>query len=116
MKHENRIITFYNPKQALQKDTAENVSKSPLKPKLLMDYLAKKSLIDHFEIVSDFKGFGEEDFLIAHTAEYVKAFFCGQKPLCESNCLEWTSQFADSVRLPMPHFTMPFVILLNIRI
>jgi acetoin utilization deacetylase AcuC-like enzyme len=39
-----------------------------------------------------------QDFLLAHTPEYVDAFFAGRRPLCEPNRLAWSPQFADSVR------------------
>lgn len=98
MNRHSRIKTFYTPKQVLQKDSQENYSKSPLKPKLLLEYLEKQNLSIHFEIISSFKGFTDEDFLIAHTKEYVQAFFKGNKPLCNSNGLHWSAQFADSIR------------------
>jgi acetoin utilization deacetylase AcuC-like enzyme len=46
----------------------------------------------------DWPPFQREDFLLAHTLEYVDAFFAGRRPLCESNELTWSEQFADSVR------------------
>ncbi len=94
---DNRIKTFYTSKQVLQKDNT-NFSKSPLKPKLLIEYLEKQNLSAHFDIISDFRRFSENDFLVAHTKEYVSAFFKGNKPLCESNSLRWSLQFADSIR------------------
>lgn len=98
MNRHNRIKTLYTPKQVLQKDSQENYSKSPLKPKLLLEYLEKQNLSTNVDIISSFKGFTEEDFLIAHTKEYVQAFFKGKKPLCNSNGLHWSAQFADSIR------------------
>lgn len=97
MRH-NRIKTFYSSKQVLQKDSSSNFSKSPLKPKLLLEYLEQKKISRHFEITSTFKKFSQKDFLIAHTKEYVRAFFKGTQPLCESNGLKWSPQFANSIR------------------
>ena len=48
-----KIKTFYNPKQVLQNDKTSNYSKSPLKPKLLLEYLGRTGLLDNFEIVSE---------------------------------------------------------------
>jgi acetoin utilization deacetylase AcuC-like enzyme len=52
----------------------------------------------HFVRHDDWPPFQREDFLLAHTPEYVDAFFAGRRPLCESNELTWSEQFADSVR------------------
>jgi acetoin utilization deacetylase AcuC-like enzyme len=96
--YNNKIKTFYNPKQVLEQDSKGNYSKSPLKPKLLLEYLEKNNFIHHFDITSKFKKFTNKEFLIAHTSEYVNAFFKGEQPLCESNSLRWSPQFADSIR------------------
>jgi acetoin utilization deacetylase AcuC-like enzyme len=92
------IHIFYRPEQVLTVDSAENFSKSPQKPRLLLEFLARHGLGGHFVRHDDWPPFQREDFLLAHTPEYVDAFFAGQRPLCESNELEWSPQFADSVR------------------
>ncbi len=91
------INTFYNSKQVLKKDSKSNVSKSPLKPKLLLDYLKRNDLIKHFEVTQKFNLFVADDFLIAHEEEYVHAMFKGIKPLCESSGLKWSRQFLESL-------------------
>ena len=48
----------------------------------------------------DWPPFQREDFLLAHTAEYVDAFFAGWRLLCESNELTWSEQFARAKALP----------------
>lgn len=92
-----KIKTFYNPKQVLEKDSYSNYSKSPLKPKLLIEYLAKRGLLENFDITKSFDRFGNSDFEIAHTKKYVKDFFKGG-PKASSNGLSWNPQFAESVR------------------
>lgn len=82
---------------ALNEFVEGNYSMSPNKPKLFMEYLKKKPLYNNIEIIDDYKPFGINDFLIAHTEQYVNAFFKGEKPLCESNGLKWSEQFAESV-------------------
>lgn len=73
-------------------------SRSPEKPLLLVNYLAEKKLLEkYFEIESNFPPFEREDFLIAHNAKYVDAFFAHKYPLCNSNGLEWSKEFATSV-------------------
>jgi len=97
MKRYHTIETFYNVKQVLQKDSKMNFSKSPLKPKLLLDYIRKHSLSEYFEIKSNFEPFQKADFPIAHNKFYVDAMFEGIKPLCESSGLKWSKQFLESL-------------------
>jgi acetoin utilization deacetylase AcuC-like enzyme len=92
------IHVFYRPEQVLAIDSAENFSKSPQKPRLLLEYLARHGLDRHFVRHDDWPPFQRQEFLLAHTPEYVDAFFAGRRPLCESNELAWSAQFADSVR------------------
>ena len=92
------IHVFYRPEQVLAVDSPENFSKSPQKPRLLLEFLSRLGLDRHFVRHVDWPPFQREDFLLAHTAEYVDAFFAGRRPLCESNELTWSQQFADSVR------------------
>jgi acetoin utilization deacetylase AcuC-like enzyme len=93
----NKIKVFYNPKQVLQAGTTDNFSKSPMKPKLLLEHLSKAGLLGNFDITSRFRPFNAYDFQIAHTTCYMRDFFKGGK-LCTSNGLDWTPQFAESVR------------------
>lgn len=97
MYRNSTIKTFYNTKQVLKKDSKNNVSKSPLKPKLLLEFLEKNNLLSYFEITNDFKPFVKDDFLIAHYRSYVDAMFEGIKPLCESSGLKWSKQFLESL-------------------
>lgn len=97
MERSKIIKNFYNPKQVLQVDSDKNVSKSPLKAKLLLEYLERNNLNQHFETVGDFAPFTREDFLIAHHESYVTAMFEGVKPLCESNQLKWSEQFLGTL-------------------
>ena len=92
------IHVFYRPEQVLAVDRPENFSKSPQKPRLLLEFLSRHGLDRHLVRHDDWPTFQREDFLLAHTPEYVDAFFAGQRPLCESNELAWSEQFADSVR------------------
>jgi acetoin utilization deacetylase AcuC-like enzyme len=93
----NTIKVHYTPKQVLAKDSGGNFSKSPLKPKRLLENFETEGLGEHFTIVEDFTPYTNKDFKIAHTKRYVNSFFSGQKG-CESNGLDWSTQFADSVR------------------
>lgn len=93
----NKIKVHYSPKQVLAKDSGGNFSKSPLKPKRLLKNFETEGLLPHFEIVEDFTPYTNKDFKIAHTKGYVNSFFSGQSG-CTSNGLDWSVQFAESVR------------------
>ncbi len=92
---ESKISTFYNQKMSL-KDGDMNYSKSPTKPRRMMEYLKNNNLSKYFDII-DFEPFTKNDFLIAHKEQYVEAFFDGKKPLCETSGLKWSPEFAETV-------------------
>lgn len=92
-----KIKVHYSPKQVLAKDSDGNFSKSPLKPKLLLENFVAEGLGDQFEIVEDFTPYSNKDFKLAHTKGYVNSFFSGQKE-STLNGLDWSVQFAESVR------------------
>src|ERR1700740_1017509 len=92
------IKTFYNHKQVMEYNSEKSFSKSPLKPKLLLQYLKRLGLMEHFfELHHTFRPFTKEDFLIAHTKKYVDAVFNGVKPLCSSNNLPWSKELVTSL-------------------
>jgi acetoin utilization deacetylase AcuC-like enzyme len=91
------IKTFYSDKQVLENGGSSNYSKSPKKPKLLLEYLKSRNLIENFELTDQFEPYADEDFEIAHDPSYVEEFFSG-KGRCSSNALSWSPQFAESVR------------------
>jgi acetoin utilization deacetylase AcuC-like enzyme len=93
----NKIKVFYNPKQVLALGSNRNFSKSPLKPKLLLEYMHEIGFGPYLEITKAFHPFGKPDFCIAHSQQYVKSFFAGTE-LSRTNGLNWSEQFADSVR------------------
>ena len=94
------IKVFYTEKQVNTNANIEAVSKSksPLKPVLLMKALDVLGYGKNLDIDPDFFPFKDEDFLLAHTKNYVEAFFNGVQPLCQSNFLPWSQELADSVR------------------
>ena len=71
------IKIFYNEKQVLENNASSNFSKSPLKPKLLIEYLRANNLLSNFSITKNFNIFGNADFKLAHTDNYVDGFFSG---------------------------------------
>lgn len=96
--YRHKIRLFYRPEMVLQEDAATNYSKSPLKPKLFVEFLRSRELFQYFDIISVWPPFAHSDFRIAHTKKYVEAFFKGIEPLASSNMLTWSRQLADSVR------------------
>jgi len=96
--HRPSIRLYYRSEMVLERDVDDNFSKSPLKPMLFVEFLERKQLLQHFELISDWPPFDREDFLVAHTETYVRDFFNGKEPLASSNGLAWSEQFADSVR------------------
>ena len=94
------IATFYRPEMVYSGGLTDE-SKSPQKPKLLLEYLEYKGLGKHFVRHGDFPNFSNEDFLIAHTRDYVEGFFAGRKPYCDCHGvlgIDWTPEFATTVR------------------
>ncbi len=95
----HKIKVFYTDKMVNTDPSIINgCSRSPLKPMLLMKALEGLGISKHLEIESDFAPFEKDDFKIAHTEEYVEAFFNGIEPLCSSNMLPWSKELAESVR------------------
>lgn len=92
----NKIKTFYNPLQACESHADKNYSKSPMKPKKLIQFLKDKQLMKYFDIHSAFPVLTKQDLLTAHTVEYVDNFLEG-KGNCESNGLKWSKEFSEAV-------------------
>ncbi|MDJ1482981.1 hypothetical protein QNI16_20935 [Cytophagaceae bacterium YF14B1] len=92
-----QLYTFYTPHMVLDKN-GKNVSRSPQKPKLLLNFLERHKLSSYINLQNNFPPFAQEDFYLAHTEHYVDSFFAGKKPLAISNNLDWSPQFAESIR------------------
>src|SRR6266403_415695 len=91
------ISTFYDERMVLMDENVPNISKSPLKPKKIIEYIHKNGLLEYFDI-KEFEPFEKEVFYTAHFEKYVDNFFNGIEPQASSNGLKWNAQFADSVR------------------
>jgi acetoin utilization deacetylase AcuC-like enzyme len=94
MQYLPNLFTFFREEQSIK--IPVGFSRSPNKPKLLLDWLKNKS-IHPVKLRQDWNPFGKDDFLIAHTEEYVDSFFEGGR-LAESNGLSWNPELARSVR------------------
>lgn len=94
----SKIKVFYTKKQVNTK-IDKSFSKSPLKPKLVIENIKSNDLINKFfEFNSEFKPFRKSDFKIAHTRNYVDKFFEGKHRLATSNSIPWSRDLAESVK------------------
>jgi acetoin utilization deacetylase AcuC-like enzyme len=89
------IKTFYTPKQVCL-NMKGSFSLSPLKPKLLIEKIKQKDYEKHFDITDDFEPIKKEDFLLAHTDEYVENVF-NKTGNYKSNSLPWSKELVDSL-------------------
>ncbi len=91
------LATFYRPEMC-PTDIEGGFSRSPLKPRLLIEHLGKRGLGKFFPIMGDWPPFEEDEFLVAHEERYVRDFFAGREPAASSSFFRWSREFADSVR------------------
>jgi acetoin utilization deacetylase AcuC-like enzyme len=94
--YKEKIKTFFKEEQV--PSIRVGFSRSPEKPRLLIKKINKNPNFSKHFVFKDFKPFDEKDFKIVHSEKYVNDFFNGVKPLCDSNGLNWTKEFADTVR------------------
>lgn len=92
-----RIVAYYTPKQVLQENIQLSTSKSPLKPKLVMSELMRVAN-KHVHIQPKFKPFTKEDFMIAHTEEWVNNVFHFNKPGQHlASSIPWSTELVTSL-------------------
>lgn len=95
----NKIRVFYTPKMVLLKNMGRSYSKSPCKPMLLMENFEKEGLLKHMDVDGTFRPFRREDFLVAHTPEYIDAVLTGNDiHLRSTNSVPWSPELAETVR------------------
>lgn len=92
-----RIRAFYTPKMSLDAGGVESYSQSPAKPKLFMEYLRQKDLLNYLDIQGDFPLLERKDFYVAHTREMVDNFFDKGKTSRILH-IKWTSEYAETVK------------------
>ena len=61
----SKIRTFYHPNMSMNPDNLIGYTHTPAKPRLIMEYLRKKGLLEYFLIDDKFPPFSKEDFYIA---------------------------------------------------
>lgn len=93
-----KITVFYDERMSPADLQGHNWCMSPKKPRLLMAYLRRMKLDQHFMREHQVKPFSNEEFYIAHTRNYVDGFFAGNKKYTRNNNLHWSPAFAESLR------------------
>lgn len=89
---------YYNPKQVCEKYIEKSVSKSPLKPKMVAEKIKETYPESSYEFISDFEPFDKNEFIKAHTEEYVDKVYNFNQPgekLCSS--LPWSEELVRSL-------------------
>jgi len=93
----SHIPAFYDPRMSLDQEKWQGYTQTPAKPKLMMEYLERKNLMEYFRTKDDWPPFDREDFYIAHTREMVDNFFDRGKTSRILN-MQWSPEYAESVR------------------
>jgi len=93
----SQIHTFYHPGMSMNPEDLTGYTLTPAKPKLFIDYLREKALLEYFLIDDSFSPFSKDDFYIAHTREMVDNFFDKGKT-SKILHIKWTPKYAESVR------------------
>jgi acetoin utilization deacetylase AcuC-like enzyme len=92
-----KIYTYYTPKQVcINKIKDLSFSKSPLKPKLLMERIDTLGFSEMLDKKSDFKPFEKESFFLAHSKQYVENVF-NKTGNYKSNDLPWSKNLVNSL-------------------
>lgn len=94
--YQKNIKTFFKDEQV--PPLRVGYSRSPEKPKLIIQKIMNNPNLSNFFEFCDFKPFNKKDFKLVHHAKYVDDFFNGVKPLCDSNGLNWNKEFANTIR------------------
>lgn len=93
----SRLRTFYHPKMSVNPDNLTGYTLTPAKPRLMIEYLERKGLMEYFLLDDDFTPMPREDFYIAHTKEMVDNFFDKGKT-SKILHIKWTPEYAESVK------------------
>ncbi len=92
-----KIKTFYTDKQVCFDSIRESsFSQSPLKPYLLMEKIKNGPYAEMLDITDNFEPIKKEDYLYAHTKEYVDNVY-NKTGNYRSNGLPWSQNLVDSL-------------------
>lgn len=92
----NKFVTFYNPKQVLLDNIEISKSKSPLKPKLVVEELQR--VMGSEIVIQDYEPYDYEDFLHAHTEQHVSYVYDFNQPgaLLDSD-IPWSKNLVEAL-------------------
>lgn len=93
-----QLDVLYRPEVSFEGNDENHASRTPTKARRFLEHVADQKLSDYLNILREFGPLANSEFLRAHTREYVEAFFRGEEPHASSNGLEWSPEFAESVR------------------
>ena len=94
---DQKIKTFYTDKQVCFDSIREkSYSQSPLKPALLINKILNGKYRDMIDIVDNFLPVTKQDYLIAHSEEYINCVF-NKIGNYNSNGLPWSQNLVDSL-------------------
>lgn len=94
----SKLRSFYHEQMSPANLRGHNRCMSPRKPRLLWAYLRRMQLDQYFLRHQEFQPFSRDTFYLAHTRSYVDGFFAGEKKHTRGNNLQWSPDFAESVR------------------
>ncbi len=88
---------YYNPIQVCEKHIEKSFSKSPLKPKLVLEGLKSKLKEDQYEVV-DYTPYSKEDFKLAHYDAHINGVYeFNQEGELMENDLPWSKELVSSL-------------------
>jgi len=92
----DNFVTFYHPKQVLTDNIEKSKTKSPLKPKLVVEEL-RRVLGNKLDII-EYRPYDYEDFLHAHTEQHVSYVYDFNQPgaLLDSD-IPWSENLVESL-------------------
>lgn len=92
----DNFVVYYNPKQVLLDNIEKSKTKSPMKPKLVVEELQRKfgDLIQ----IRDYQPYDYEDFLLAHSTAHVNYVYDFNQPgeLLDSD-VPWSENLVESL-------------------
>lgn len=88
---------YYNPLQVCETFIEKSFSKSPLKPRLVLEELQKQLTIEQYEIL-DIVPYNKEDFKLAHYDSHINGVYEFNKPgEFMENDLPWSPELVKSL-------------------
>lgn len=92
----DNFVIYYNPKQVLTDNIEKSKSKSPLKPKLVVEELQR--LLQDKVVIRDYEPYDYEDFLLGHDERHVSYVYDLNSPgtFLDSD-IPWSKNLVESL-------------------